>query len=300
MVEELAPGVAWLTVSIANVYFVGDRGGPWLLVDTGVAWNADKIRTAAEKRFGPGARPAAIVLTHGHTDHAGSAFDLAVAWEVPVYVHRLEMPFLTGNTTYPPTDPTVGGLLAFLSRFFPPACQDLRPRLQELPPDGELPALPDWKWLPTPGHAPGHVSLYRESDGILLAGDAFATVNMDSLVALATKRQEIAGPPAPATCDWLAARQSVQRLADLRPTAFGCGHGVPWRGPEAAAQLAAFAADFPMPHHGRYVVEPARTDANGTVSLPPPAPDPLLKQIGLGAGLLAVILGALFLARRKR
>jgi hypothetical protein len=61
-------------------------------------------------------------------------------------------------------------------------------------------------------------------------------------------------------------------------------------GPEVAEKLRALAEHFPVPVHGRYVDEPARTDENGIVSLPPPAPDSLPRvaagiAIGAAAGL---------------
>jgi glyoxylase-like metal-dependent hydrolase (beta-lactamase superfamily II) len=52
-------------------------------------------------------------------DHAGSAADLADLWDAPIYVHPLEIPFVTGRQ-YPPGDPTIGGFLALLGRFFRP------------------------------------------------------------------------------------------------------------------------------------------------------------------------------------
>ncbi|MDQ6698569.1 MAG: MBL fold metallo-hydrolase, partial [Acidobacteriota bacterium] len=102
---EIATGVARLPVSIANVYFVGEPGS-WTLVDAGTPDRAKQIKAAAESRFGPGAKPTAIILTHGHFDHAGSARDLAGMWNVPVYAHPLEFPFLKGRSAYPPKDPT--------------------------------------------------------------------------------------------------------------------------------------------------------------------------------------------------
>ncbi len=134
--QEIARGVMALPVSIANVYFVGERGRSWTLVDAGVPDRADDIRAAAAERYGEAARPEAIILTHGHFDHAGSARILAEGWDVPIYAHRLEMPFITGRSRYPPPDPTVGGFLALLSRFFPHKQLDLGPRVRELPASG--------------------------------------------------------------------------------------------------------------------------------------------------------------------
>ena len=94
-----------------------------------------KSCSAAEARFGAGVKPEAIILTHGHFDHAGSAQTLAEQWEVPIYAHRLEVPYVTGRAKYPPKDPTVGGAIAFLSRFMPARAESVGDRLRELPPN---------------------------------------------------------------------------------------------------------------------------------------------------------------------
>lgn len=276
--QEITPGVACLPLTIENVYFVGARGRPWVLVDAGTPGQQGRIRAAAQERYGADARPEAIVLTHGHPDHSGSARALAEAWGVPVYARTLELPYLTGRSKYPPGDPTVGGALAMLTRIFPSNVPDLSVVVQPLPEHGVVPGLPDWKWLDTPGHAPGHVSFFRPEDKTLLVGDAFATVNMDSLPSLLTKKPEISLPPPPITCDWPAADRSVQLLAGLNPAAVGCGHGRPLTGPHVAPDLNRFADGFAPPTHGRYVGHPAITDETGIVSLPPPAPDPFPLQ----------------------
>ena len=197
--QEIVPGVACLPLSIENVYFIGAPGQPWTLVDTGTPGAAGRIRAAAAKRYGENARPQAILLTHGHTDHAGSAAALAEAWNVPIYAHPLEFPYLTGQSKYPPKDPTVGGAMALVSRVFPMNVTNLTGLLQPLPEDGVVPGLPDWQWLFTPGHSPGHVSYFNAEKSLLLAGDAFTTVNTNSFAALATKNPEISLPPPPFT-----------------------------------------------------------------------------------------------------
>lgn len=70
-ITRIAPDVGWLPVSFANVYFIGSPGGKWVLVDTAFPNRESEIIEAAEARFGGGTRPQAIILTHGHTDHAG-------------------------------------------------------------------------------------------------------------------------------------------------------------------------------------------------------------------------------------
>ncbi|BFH14613.1 hypothetical protein J6TS7_46980 [Paenibacillus dendritiformis] len=85
-------------------------------------------------------------------------------------------------------------------------------RVQPLPDDGRVPHLPDWRVIPTPGHTPGHVSLYRESDRTLIAGDAFITVKQESALHVIGQAKEIHGPPAYFTPDWDEAWRSVKRL----------------------------------------------------------------------------------------
>jgi len=96
-ITRIAPDIGWLPISFVNVYFVGRPGGPWILVDAGLPGRANQIIEAAEARFSAGGRPEAIVLTHGHFDHAGSALPLAEYWDVPIYAHRLELPYLNGK-----------------------------------------------------------------------------------------------------------------------------------------------------------------------------------------------------------
>jgi glyoxylase-like metal-dependent hydrolase (beta-lactamase superfamily II) len=298
-VTKVAPGVAWFRAVFVNLYFVGEPGGPWAVVDTGLPGCFEKIYAAAEARFGRGARPEAIYLTHGHFDHAGSALALSAYWDTPVYAHRLDLPYLTGRSLFPPTDPTPGGALAFLARFFPPNGTDLGDRVRELPAPGhDVPGLAGWEWHATPGHSPGHVSFFRPADRALLAGDACATVDLDSWTALATQKPEISRPPVPVTCDWVAARRSLERLADLEPVTLACGHGTPMTGPEVAGALRALAEDFQAPRHGRYVAEPARTDEKGVVELPPPVPDPLPRTLA-GVGIAAALAGVVLAAARK-
>src|SRR3984957_19442977 len=212
-IEAVTPGLARLKLLTANVYFAGDPGSSWTLVDAGTPNNTTRTRRAAAQRFGTGAKPDAILLTHGHFDHAGSALELAEMWDVPIYAHKLERPFLTGQSAYPPKDPTAGGAMAFLSRFFPSTTVNLGERLRDLPEGGEVPGLPGWLFFHTPGHAPGHVAFFERSEAILLAGDACTTMDLDSVRGIVLQQRRISRPPAPFTCDWDQAERSVQLLA---------------------------------------------------------------------------------------
>lgn len=295
--SRVAAGVERIAIVFVNAYLVGEPGGTWALVDTGLPGFASRVRRAAEKRFGRDHPPEAIILTHGHFDHAGSVAELARHWGTTVYAHPLELPFLTGRSDYPPQDPTVGGALGLLSRTFPHRGIDLGGRVEPLPRDGTLPGMPGWRWIHTPGHTAGHISLFRDTDRTLLAGDALATLDQDSAIAMMTQRPEFSVPPAPLTTDWDAAHASVRHLASLRPFAVSAGHGLPVRGPRVARDLENFGEMFSRPRNGRYVRQPARSDENGVVFVPPPAPDSLPRQLILtGIAALAV----LAVAQRRR
>ncbi len=298
-ITRIAPDIGWLPISFVNAYFIGRPGGRWMMLDAGLPRRAPKILAAAEARYGAGSRPEGIILTHGHWDHAGSAGELAEAWDVPIYAHELEMPYLNGASAYPPPDPTIGGAIAFLSRFLPSRPFHFGERLRVLEPK-QVPGLPDWEWLPTPGHSPGHISLFRPSDRVLLAGDAFATMDMESWAGLIGGQQVLARAGAPFNYDWPATTASLKLLAALRPNVMACGHGIPISQTNAARELDDFAARFRPPRHGRYVRRSAKTDEHGVVSLPPAPFDPV--PIATTAAMVAVgmVLGAGWLEEERR
>jgi glyoxylase-like metal-dependent hydrolase (beta-lactamase superfamily II) len=265
--HEIAPDLAFIRTIMVNVIFVGlpDAGDRnWVLVDAGVIWAKSTIRSAAAERFGDNARPAAIILTHGHFDHVGALEDLAAEWDVPVYAHELEHPYLNGRASYPDGDPTVGGgLMASLSGLLPTKPVDVSKRLVSLPQDGSVPFMPQWRWIHTPGHSPGHVSLWRETDSALIVGDAFVTTKAESAYATAFQTPELHGPPRYFTIDWQKSKASVETLAALKPDLVISGHGRAMKGSGLTEALQLLAQDFDriaVPKHGRYVDQPARVE----------------------------------------
>lgn len=236
---EVVPDVFCLSVQIVNVVFIGDpkQSNEFVLVDAGMPESHELIISEAQKRFGEGCKPTSIVLTHGHFDHVGALKELLNKWDVPVYAHPLEAPYLSGRSDYPPPNPEAEGLVAKMSPMFPRHSIDVSSNLELLNEEGIIPSLADWRFIHTPGHTPGHISLFRESDRALIVGDAFTTVEQESLYDVMTQKQEMHGPPAYFTIDWKAAEESVKKLKSLKPTIAVSGHGLPIADDELTTNL---------------------------------------------------------------
>ncbi len=236
---ELLPDLYQYTIQIVNIVLYGEpQMKDFVLIDAGMPKSAEEIISVVEERYGSNSQPKAIILTHGHFDHVGGIIELIERWDVPVYAHTLEIPFLTGKQNYPEPDPTVNnGLVAKLSPIFPNEAINLGDNIKALPSDGSVPFMSGFRWIHTPGHSPGHISLFREKDKALIAGDAFVTVKQESLYKVITQTKEISGPPQYFTTDWQAARASIEKLALLKPSNAITGHGLPMKGEELTSNL---------------------------------------------------------------
>jgi hypothetical protein len=123
---------------------------------------------------------------------------------------------------------------------------------------------------------------------------------MDSWSGLLTAKPKLSSPPAPFTADWQSAHTSIRQLANLRPNTVGCGHGVPISDSDLPERLEQFAQHFRAPRRGRYVRQPARTDENGIVDLPPAPFDPVPFATAAGLFCVGLALGAGYLDDEKR
>lgn len=255
---DILPDLYQYTIQIVNIVLYGEpQMKDFVLIDAGMPKSADEIISVVEERYGSKSRPKAIILTHGHFDHVGGLIELIERWDVPVYAHTLEIPFLSGKQNYPEPDPTVNnGLVAKMSPIFPNEAINLGGNLKVLPSDGSVPFMPGFRWIHTPGHSPGHISLFREKDKVLIAGDAFVTVKQESLYKVITQTKEISGPPQYFTTDWSDARASIEKLAILKPSVAITGHGLPMKGEELTSNLKKLVDDFEqiaLPKQGKYL-----------------------------------------------
>lgn len=224
IVREIAPDVfclgPWGRTQTA-VYFVRS-GASWVLIDAGWADDWSRIEQAARSLPGAGPRPAVILLTHCHPDHDGSARWLARTWDCPVYMHPDELPIAAGDfaamaaCAHPLDRWVILPQLRAMGRRRREAVLargSLGAAARAFEPSTEVPGLPGWECIPTPGHTPGHVSFFRPADRVLIAGDALVTLKINSWTGLLLQRPGLSGPPWYTTWNRQAGSQAVHPAA---------------------------------------------------------------------------------------
>jgi glyoxylase-like metal-dependent hydrolase (beta-lactamase superfamily II) len=96
--------------------------------------------------------------------------------------------------------------------------------------------------LAFPGHTPGMIGLWRESDRTVICADTMRSMN------LYTGLPQLGEMPRIFTCDMTQSRASIRKLAALEARTLCFGHGRPLRGDEAVERVRDFAADLPVEH----------------------------------------------------
>lgn len=262
--EPVTSGLYRLRTLMVNVYLARGEDDGWVLIDAGLPGYRGAIRRFVESVGRP---PRAILLTHGHFDHVGALPGLARDWGVPIYVHPLELPYVTGQHKYPPPNPLAGGTQSLMSPLYSRGPNDFGSLVHALPPDGAVPWLDGWRWIATPGHTPGHVSFVREQDRVIVAGDAVITTHQESTIDVMLQRKVVSRPPGYFTPDWDEAGRSVRAIAALEPEVLATGHGRPMRGPDMRRELHELADHFeeyiPAVRESPAMVTPALLAAMG-------------------------------------
>jgi hydroxyacylglutathione hydrolase len=196
-----------------NAYLIGD-----VLIDSGIRSSGKVLEQLLQHH-----PVRAHALTHAHADHQGSSAELCRARGLPLWVHECEVGVMEQ-----------GAMLENIP-------QNLVTRLQQRFWWGEahpvargLKAGDDvhgFEVLETPGHSLGHISLWRESDGVLIVGDVLTNIN------LLTLRPGLHEPLGLFTLNQAQNHTQIAKLAVLMPRVALFGHGAPLRDPEALARL---------------------------------------------------------------
>ena len=201
------PGEGFLNLTL----ILDDENGN-TLIDAGLPGQEEAISSALADD-GIGVQDLGrIIFTHQDLDHVGSGAALVRQSGARVLALAVEAPYIDGELR--PLKPT-------------PEMLEQRPQmremLQSLEPVGVDELLEDGELLDlaggtrvifTPGHTPGHASLYLEGPRVLVAGDA-----------LTAEEGHLNGPNPPVTLDMEEAARSVGRLAELDVETIVCYHG---------------------------------------------------------------------------
>jgi glyoxylase-like metal-dependent hydrolase (beta-lactamase superfamily II) len=221
---EVAPGVRRLRLPWTCAYILSD-GTNFSLVDTGTQRDRPLVMEAlAALKLDP-ANCQSVLLTHGHCDHAGNAAYFAEEHGATYYAHGDEQQFLETSRTYGPRDVRGLGMQGWIFAVGEVLYPVWRRRLDVLLHEGDVVATPvgAWRVLHTPGHTPGHVCYFRESDGVLISGDALLTIVPFLRI------EALAVPTFYFNSDTRQARRSTRRLGELATSILLPGHGRPLR-----------------------------------------------------------------------
>jgi hydroxyacylglutathione hydrolase len=208
-VKEIAPDVWQLggfPPNAINVYVIGD-----VLIDAATRHGGRRIMREIRGR-----EINAHALTHAHPDHQGASHEVCERLGIPYWVPEgdadaAENPELIGRRQ--PGHP----IAQFFARTLTGPAHPVDRKLKE----GD--EVAGFTVLETPGHSRGHVSYWRESDGVLILGDVLN--NIDVLTGIPGLRE----PKTFLTPDPVENRRSAKRLGELEPKIVLFGHGAPLR-----------------------------------------------------------------------
>lgn len=195
---ELAPGVwqlAGFPPNQINAYLIGN-----ILVDAGTVFARRRILRQVRNLD-----LQANLITHSHPDHFGSSRAVCTKLDIPLWAGILDKEAI--ETARPAPGP---GRLGRLLARVPMAPGHYVDRVLR---EGD--EVAGFTILEVPGHTPGHIALWRESDRVLLCGDVFFNIG------------RLAAPPGVLTWKPERNRESMRRLAELHPRLVLFGHGKP-------------------------------------------------------------------------
>jgi glyoxylase-like metal-dependent hydrolase (beta-lactamase superfamily II) len=230
VIMRIADGVEMLELqaeafgsrSVLNPTLVWDEDAA-VLIDTGMPGLWGQIRAAMESVGVTLDKLKAVILTHQDLDHIGGISEILRESDgrIKVYAHEMDQPYIEGDLPLIKTDPNR------MDKMLEALPEDVRRQaiaLLQNPPKAKVDAtLADGEELPycggiqviyTPGHTPGHISLYLKRSKVLVAADAM--VSSDGI---------LAGPVRQTTLDMEEAQRSVAKFVPLDIESVICYHG---------------------------------------------------------------------------
>lgn len=152
-------------------------------------------------------------ITHAHADHQGASKEICEKLGIPFICHekdkdRAELGLVSEE--YP--DPN-----NFIAKFQMSYWAGLGHKISRTVKEGEK--IGGFTVIETPGHASGHISFFREKDGVLIVGDVINNMN------LLTTHVGLQEPPKMFTANAEQNRESIKKLFNLDPRILCFGHG---------------------------------------------------------------------------
>lgn len=183
------------------------------LIDAGIRSSGKKLLKAIDE-YGR-TKIKAHVLTHAHADHQGSSAFICDTLQIPLWCGEKDVAAMENGTVTAAYDNPNHPVTRFQERYWAGPKYPVTRGLKE----GDT--VGSFTVLETPGHSAGHIALWRERDGVLIAGDV--VVNMNLLTTVAGLHE----PPALFTDNIAQNRASIIKLAQLQPKIICVGHGAP-------------------------------------------------------------------------
>ncbi len=242
-ISKVIDGVYRISLAWSNVYLLWDGVVGWL-IDSGLESDRQDLRSALRELHVEPSTIKAIVQTHAHCDHAGSAAYFQVEFGTELYCHEAEARHLCEpKFSYGPhgtsalRHPFQALIYRSGEKIFPVERSERCLAVQD---DDVLHSpIGPLRVYHSPGHTAGHIALLRESDRLLFCGDAILTIVPNLIPAL--RKPGLSLPLRLFTPDWPMAIRSAAALAELKPTLLASGHGWPMT-ENTAATLSAWAA----------------------------------------------------------
>ncbi|PKF74779.1 MBL fold metallo-hydrolase [Chryseobacterium sp. PMSZPI] len=206
MLHQIAPEVFQISLmprNSINCYIVEGT-----LVDSGIRTSYATIKKAIQK-----IPVYQHILTHAHADHQGCSDQICAEFGIPLLCHPNEI-FRTETGMVTSDYPAPQHWIAKLQQKYWAGQGHKVERTI-----AENDRIGSFQVIETPGHSPGHISLFRERDGILIIGDVATNMN------LLTTMTGLHLPPSIFTSDQQCNIRSLQKLAELNPSIICFGHG---------------------------------------------------------------------------
>jgi glyoxylase-like metal-dependent hydrolase (beta-lactamase superfamily II) len=166
--QQIASGIHQVSKGVNAFIVDGDEGV--VLIDTGLPKRHGAILDGVKAI---GRKPediAAIVITHGHADHAGGAAVLKRESGAALIASEVDAPVVRGDAPAGPPPMMDFPVLRHLVGLVP-AAEGVA--VDHAVVEGPIPVVSDLTAVPTPGHTPGHISLLlQRNGGVLFAGDS--------------------------------------------------------------------------------------------------------------------------------